>query len=209
MVSSSNALNIATQFHFANRIHRAHPMPGELEAMKMAERPGMIHAGFFVALALAIVVGSVFAHGMWIYHGYRWGAARAGDDVSSVVQTLTNNPRNPNPAAMGAVFFGMAMVFGLNKLRFTVPNFPLNPVGYALGMNFGVDYFWFGMLLAFVAKTGVQRYGGLKAYRKLHLIALGIMMGEYGGETVWSIVAMVKRIATYSISINGRLGWQV
>jgi hypothetical protein len=35
------------------------------------------------------------------------------------------------------------------------------------------------------------------------------MMGEYGGETVWSIVAMVKRIATYSISINGRLGWQV
>jgi hypothetical protein len=75
--------------------------------------------------------------------------------------------------------------------------------------NSGVDYFWFGLLAAFVVKTGVGRYGGLKAYRKLHLMSLGVMLGEYGAETIWSLVAMITRLATYSISINGRLGWNI
>src|SRR5262249_27644340 len=35
--------NIATQFHFMNRIHRTDPMPSELEAMKLAERPRMVY----------------------------------------------------------------------------------------------------------------------------------------------------------------------
>ena len=26
-------------------------------------------------------------------------------------------------------------------------------------------------------------------------------------ETVWALITMVNRYATYSISINGRLGW--
>ncbi|MBW3625114.1 MAG: alpha-L-rhamnosidase N-terminal domain-containing protein, partial [Armatimonadetes bacterium] len=39
--------------------------------------------------------------------------------------------------------------------------------------------------------------------------ALGVMLGEYGAETIWSIAAMVMRQATYSISINGRLGWNI
>ncbi|MBW3624843.1 MAG: hypothetical protein KY468_15685, partial [Armatimonadetes bacterium] len=144
---------IATQFHFMNRLHRSHPMPSELEAMKMAERPRMVYTGFFVALALAIVFGSLCAHFIRLYLGYRWGAPGAGGDVANVVSTLQNNPRNPNPAAITAVFGGRGVVFLLNQLRFTIPNFPLNPVGYALGMNFGVDYFWFGLLVAFVVKT--------------------------------------------------------
>jgi hypothetical protein len=199
--------NIATQFHFMNRIHRTDPMPGELEAMKMAERPNMVFAGFFIALTLAIVMGCLSSNAVRIYYGYRWGAPRAGDDTAAVVSDLFSNPRNPNGIAVLFVFLGMAMVFGLNKLRFTIPNFPLNPVGYALGMNFGVDYFWFGMLIAFLVKTGVQRYGGLKGYRKLHLIALGIMLGEFGAETIWSLISIFFRFPTYSISINGRLGW--
>ncbi len=198
---------LTTQFFFMNRIHRTHPMPTELEAMKMAERPGMVYLGLFIALVLAIVVANLFGHGVRIYHGYRWGAVRAGDDTASVVQAIQNNPHGPNATAMLFVGLGMAMVFGLNKLRFMLPSFPLNPVGYALGMNFGVDYFWFGLLIAFLLKGGVQRYAGLKGYRKLHLIALGVMLGEYGAETIWSLVAMAFHIPTYSISINGRLGW--
>ena len=56
-----------------------------------------------------------------------------------------------------------------------------------------------------MVKKGVQRYGGLKAYRKLHLMSLGVMLGEYGAEAIWSVVAMVGRFTTYSISINVRI----
>jgi hypothetical protein len=199
--------NFTNGFFFANRIHRADPMPHLLEGMKMAERPNMVYWGFFAALALAIVWGSLSAHTVRIYRGYRWGAPGAGYDVAGVINDLKSNPRNPNGIAMLFVLFGMSVVFGLNKIRFTVPNFPLNPVGYALGMNFGVDYFWFGMLIAFLVKGGVQRYSGLKGYRKLHLVALGIMLGEFGAETIWSLYSLITQIPSYSISINGRLGW--
>ena len=100
-----------------------------------------------------------------------------------------------------------AVVLGLNFLRFQVPWFPLNPMGYALAMNFGVDYYWFGLLVAFVVKGVVQRYSGLKGYRKLHGVALGVILGEFTVELLWSIISIVGRYATYSISINGRLGW--
>ena len=198
--------NLASQFYFINRIHRSHPMPYQLEAMKMAERPGMVYLGFFVAIALAVVVGSVSAHAVWIYRGYRWGA-EGGDVWSSgaVVADLHGNPRDPNRVASLFMLLGMAMVFGLSKLRFAFPGFPLNPVGYALGMNYGVDYYWFGLLVALILKVGVQRYGGMKGYRRLHLLALGVMLGEYAAEAIWSIVGIVFHFQTFTISLHQRI----
>jgi hypothetical protein len=108
---------------------------------------------------------------------------------------------------MPFVGLGMLFVFVLNFLRFQLPWFPFNPMGYALAMNFGVDYYWFGFLLALIIKTSVQRYSGLKGYEKLHAIALGVILGEFVVETVWAATAIFGRFATYSISINGRLGW--
>lgn len=198
---------LASQFHFLNRIHRSHPMPHMLEAMKMGERSHMSQRGLFLAILLAIVAGSLAGHLVRIYAGYRWGAPGAGGDTAAVVQNLVGNPRTPNTIAMLFVGVGLGVVFLLDFIRFRVPWFPLHPAGYALAMNFGVDYYWFGLLVAFVVKGAVQRYSGLRGYRKLHNVALGVILGEFALETVWSIMAMVNRYATYSISINGRLGW--
>ncbi|MGQ9524878.1 MAG: DUF6785 family protein [Armatimonadota bacterium] len=198
---------LASVFHFMNRIHRTDPMPGQLEAMKMGERSPGVQKSIFFAILLAIIAGNLAGHGVRIYQGYRWGAPAAGYDTAQVAVDLLNNPRRPNATAVSFVGIGMGVVFALNFLRFRFPWFPLNPVGYALAMNFGVDYYWFGMLVAFVVKTLTQRYGGLKAYRKLHGIALGIILGEMAVETIWMAIAVIWRIPTYSISINGRLGW--
>ena len=108
---------------------------------------------------------------------------------------------------MASIFLGMGIVFLLDFARFRAPWFPLHPAGYALAMNFGVDYYWFGLLAAFVVKGAVQRYSGLRGYRKLHAVALGVILGEFTVETVWALMALIGRFATYSISINGRLGW--
>ena len=42
---------------------------------------------------------------------------------------------------------------------------------------------------------------------KLYNVALGVIMGEFAVETVWAAIAIVNHYATYTISINGRLGW--
>lgn len=199
---------ISTDFYFLNRIHRTDPMPSQLEAMKMGERASLSQSALFVALILAVLMGSLSGHLVRIYHGYRWGGDSGGWDVAQVVDDLRSNPRHPNMVALLFVVAGMATVFILNTLRFRLAWFPFNPVGYALGMNFGVDYYWMGLLIALIVKTLVQRYSGLPGYRKLHHLALGVMLGEYAMETFWSLVAMLWHIPTYTISINGRLGWQ-
>jgi hypothetical protein len=71
-------------------------------------------------------------------------------------------------------------------------------------MNFGVDYYWFGLLVVLLIKNFVQRYYGLRGYDKLRAIGLGILIAEYLAETIWMTMALVTHQSTYTISINDR-----
>jgi hypothetical protein len=198
-----------TTFHFMNRIHRTHPMPHQLEAMYLAERAQLSQRALFAALLLATIVGSVLGHLIRIYFGYRWTPPDSGGSTASVIATLVSTPRGPNPMALFAIVCGFAVVILLDVARFRWLGFPLHPAGYALAMNFGVDYYWFGLLIALVIKVFIQRYWGLRGYGKLRLVALGLILGEFAAEAVWATFSMLNdRQATYTISINGKLNWQ-
>jgi hypothetical protein len=198
-----------TAFHFMNRIHRTHPMPHQLEAMYLAERSRLSQRWVFVALLIATLAGSVLGHLVRIYLGYRWTPGDAGGETANVVSTLTGVPRAPNPGAIAAVFTGLGVVLLLDAVRFRVPGLPLHPAGYALAMNFGVDYYWFGLLIALVVKFFVQRYYGLRGYGKLRMVAFGLILGEFAAEAIWATFSMFNdRQLTYTISINGKMGWQ-
>lgn len=198
---------LVTTFFFMNRIHRTHPMPHQLEAMKVGEMARMNQRALFVAIIVATIVGSIFGHLVYIWKGYHYAATHAGNDVAGVIDTMVNKHQDPNPFAILFVVLGFAVVLGLDFLRFRMPGFPLHPAGYALAMNFGLDYFWFGLIIVWLIKLFVERYYGLKGYTKLHEIALGIMLAEFCAETIWAIYSMTTHTATYSISINGRLRW--
>lgn len=198
---------MVTTFHFYNRIHRTHPMPHQLEAMKMGDSARINQRALFVAILFATIIGSVLGHLTYIFKGYHWGAPQEGGDTAGVVDTLLSKHQPPNPYAILFVIIGIAVVLGLDFIRFRIPAFPLHPAGYALAMNFGLDYFWFGLILVWLIKLFVERYYGLRGHTKLHQIALGIILAEFSAEAIWSTYAIITHTATYSISINGRLGW--
>ncbi len=198
---------MVTTFHFMNRIHRSHPMPHQLESIKLAELHHMNQRVMFAALILATITGSIFGHIIRIYLGYRFVPGDVGGETTNVVRTISDHPQPANIAAMAAVMSSLFFVLLLDFIRFRVPGFPFHPAGYALAMNFGVDYFWFGLLIVLCVKVFIQRYYGLKGYEKLRMVAFGIILGEFCAEGIWATVAMITRTATYSISINGRLGW--
>src|SRR5262249_38340878 len=95
-----------TLFHFTNRIHRTHPMPTQLELMKMAERTGTSQGVLFAAGIIAVIAASVFGHLTRIWLGYHYGAPMGGSDVTNVVNEFTTNPRLPNGVAMLFVGIG-------------------------------------------------------------------------------------------------------
>jgi len=80
-------------------------------------------------------------------------------------------------------------------------------VGYALSLNYGIDYCWFGLIIVLIIKTAVQRYYGLKGYEKLRLAAIGVILGEFGAELIWSTYSFLTQTIAYSVSFYSRAGW--
>lgn len=203
-LSERNATMLATAFLGINRLSRSHPMPVQLEAMKMADMTGTKQGGVFVLMAAALLVGAFLGSMFFVQKGYVLSAQQDWGDPSYIVRYVKDNQSGPNLIGIGMVFVGFFVVAVLDAIRFRFISFPLHPAGYALSMNFGVDYYWFGLLIALLVKLSVQRYYGLKGFRQLRNVAFGIMIAEYSAELIWATMAMVTHQSTYTIGINER-----
>ena len=118
---------LVTTFFIYNRLHRSHPMPHQLEAMKMGESARVSQRGLFAAILFATVLGSVLGHMSYIYKGYHDGAANGTWDSGGVTAQLIDQHRPPNPVGILFVVVGFAVVLGLDFIRFRLPGFPPAP----------------------------------------------------------------------------------
>lgn len=201
--SDSQATWLSTAFLFMNRNSRTLPMPYQLEAMKMGRLANVRQRGIFWGIACAIVLGFLLTY--FFQQGIAFRLGKPGtSDAGTYLNALTNDRHGPDLVGIGMTVIGFLIVIGLDAIRFRIPGFPLHPAGYVLAINFGVDYYWLGLLLALLVKSFVQRYYGLRGYDKLRSIALGILLGEYTAETIWMLMAAITKHSTYTISFNER-----
>lgn len=204
MLSEKQAVFLGQVMVTVNRIHRTHPMPYQLEAMKMTD-DRRVHQGKVAALilgstALAFLAGYFFLH-VYAYRmvqPYRW------NEGEPFVRNILSQKHGFDPIGTGMTALGAGVVLALDAIRFRIPGFPLHPGGYVLSMNFGVDYYWFGLLIALLVKSFVTRYHGLPGYEKLRQVAFGILLAEYAAEAIWMIFALSTGHSTYTISFNER-----
>lgn len=195
-------------FLMMNRMYRNHPMPIQLESMKMAQMNGIRQKPVFWVMIAAAVAGFFLAYWFTFVRVYRTGSI-PWNEASPYLENILRDRKGPDILGIVMTIFGFAVVMVLDAIRFKFPGFPLHPAGYVLSLNFGVDYYWFGLLLALLVKNFVQRYYGLKGYDQLRMVALGILLGEYAAETIWMGMALITKQSTYTISFNDRsLGMQ-
>lgn len=203
-VNPKQSVFINQVFLIMNRLHRTHPMPFQLEAMKVTGDAGASRRGVFWSLLVAGGLAFFIAYFTLHLKAYRTGDAMGWGDGMNYVNNMTQNPKGPDVVGIGMTVFGFAMVMGLDSLRYRFPGLPLHPAGYVLSMNFGVDYYWFGLLLALLIKSATLRYFGLSGYGKLRHIAFGIILGEYINEAIWMAMAILTHQSTYTIGFNDR-----
>lgn len=194
-------------FFVTNRIHRSHPMPYQLEAFRIGRASGIPARTIFWTIAAAFVLGTVFGQGAFALRGYVHGAQPAWGEPGAAARAIADQPQAGGPAPMLAMLAGFAMVLMLDAVRFQFPGFLLHPVGYALSMNYGIDYCWFGLLIVLIVKSAVQRYYGLRGYERLRLVAIGVILGEFGAELIWSTYSMLTQTVAYTVSFYSRAGW--
>lgn len=194
-------------FFVANRIHRSHPMPYQLEAFKIGQTSGIPARTIFWTIVAAFVLGTAFGNGAYALRGYIHGAQPGWGEPGAAARTIAEQPQSGGPAAPLAMLAGFGIVLLLDAVRFQTPGFPLHPVGYALSMNYGIDYCWFGLMVVLIVKLAVQRYYGLRGYERLRLVAIGVILGEFAAELIWSTYSMLTQSVAYSISFYNRAGW--
>lgn len=208
-ISDKQATFLSTVFFQFNRISRTHPMPYQLEGVKMTRDQGVPQRPVFWLMlsvsAIAFVIALFFCH----VYAYRVGEVYPWQEHTGYLRGITEHRHGPDPTGILMTVFGFLFVVVLDALRFRIPGFPIHPAGYVLSMNYGVDYYWFGLLIALIVKSMVTRYGGMNGYAKLRNVAFGILLGEYAAETIWMVMALITNQSTYSISFNPRtLGGQ-
>jgi hypothetical protein len=181
------------------RDQRGLVLTGFLDGLKMADGVGgskrVFGAAFVVALLAALVLAAVFQ--LWLpYH-------RGGITMYSYVYQANNiwAFQDYAPAMAGQslmdwhrqVFFvvGVLVALFLAIMRTRFAWWPFHPLAYALSASWTLIVFWFPCFVAWLVKTLILRYGGMRLYVRMRPFFLGMILGEFGMAVFWAVVSWI------------------
>jgi hypothetical protein len=207
-LGSANLVGMQSMYWF-NRGYRCHPMPNFLEAFKMSEGRDMPFRRVVGVLALACVVSLVTTFAANYYVTYSAGAsAKATGYKSWVGQEAFSQlgswlRMGQSPGAMNFWFFagGLLLTGAFAALRSSFLWWPLHPTGFALGISYAMNYFWMPVLVAWLVKSLLIRYGGMTAHRRAIPFFLGLILGDFTVGALWSLLGLLLGQPTYKIYI--------
>jgi hypothetical protein len=204
---SIGAGTMATGFmsHWYWRLNRSHPMPSQLEAMKLAQDQGLSLRGLagpmMAAFALASVCGMWACLHVFYQHGAlakcqgfaNWTNVETWDGLGNALGAGFKS----EPGRWGAIGASSALVVALSWLRTRYAGFPFHPLGYCIGP--GLIWLWCPFFVAWLVKLLVLRYGGLKSYRRSLPFFLGLVLGDYVTGAVWALIGVYGNVPAYGI----------
>lgn len=175
-------------------------LTGFLDGQKMGDGLGIprrLLPGVFVAAVLFAIPLSALIH---LYLPY----VRGGVTMYSYVykaNATTQFWREHAPFMMGQdeFWWGTPIWFAVGGLVTAFLSFmrrqyvwwPFHPLAYALSCSWTVVVFWFPAMVAWLVKTTMGRYGGVKIYQRARPIFLGFIFGEFFMAVFWTLVSAV------------------
>ena len=172
---------------------------GDAAGVPLRRLTRLLFVGFLVALG----VGAVYM--LHSLYGMGLNATRAGSPYSfpgwyfrasgdGIFNSLTT-PEGPEWAAMAWWGLGALTVVFIAAMRLRFLWWPFHPVGYILGLSVLADE---GrgqspFLIAWLIKTLVLRYGGLRLYQQTLPIAIGLIMGDVLNRSLWNVISLATQ----------------
>ena len=204
---SKSSLGAATMMSWSGESFRSHPMPHQIESLRLSGASGagrVMVRGLLLAGLVAIPVA------FWIYLDgfYRLGAGTARLGTwgtghgwglfprleSSLIAPVAGEVERWVAMGVGMVVSGAMMI-----ARMRIVGFPLHPLAFAAAPSWGVWNLWFPIFIGSMAKLVVLKGGGLKTYRRAAMFFFGLMLGEFVIGCGWTIIGMLFGIPTYDI----------
>ena len=122
-----------------------------------------------------------------------WWPRGAAQNVPSTINGLIASPQHYKLGEYGNMAAGAAVTGVLQALRMRFPLFPLSPLAYAWVMSpsWTGDRYGFSIFIGWLIKAGALRGGGWRAFEVLRFAALGIIVGDAVGLSLWTAVRYI------------------
>ena len=197
-------LTIMTFLYAFNRCNRSHPMPNQVESLRIGDRGGIPGKTLVLCMALAIGIGAVATFWTYLQVGYQYGVlARCEGHVGhfgwesfNPLQSWLQYPKEVNYPAITFMSGGFLFVFLLHFLRTHLMWWTLHPSGYVLsGASWGgLIYFWFPVMVSWLIKFMILKFSGWQAYRRAIPFFLGLVLGDFIPRSVLSLISFVLNL---------------
>jgi hypothetical protein len=167
-------------------------------AMRLSSTVGMERkaAGLWMLLAIAITVA--VCHGVipTVIYEYgvpklSWWARSAGLNTANLIGQYLTVERPMTGHHWAGMAVGALICWGLMKLRLTLSNFPLHPLGFVTWMGWPIDRYWLSIFVGWVVKALVVRYGGYRGFGVLRPLAYGLIVGGTTTLTFWILLRLL------------------
>jgi len=158
----------------------------------------------FGLIVVALMAALFASHGPSLYAiysrsvpGLGWWPRGAGASLPQGIAALIQAPRPYTLGNYGNMALGAGVTLGLHLLRQRFLWWPFHPMGYAanLGPQFMGDRYGFSILVGWLVRKLVHRFGGYRAYSQWRRAAIGITVGNAVILLLWTIVHYFRPIA--------------
>lgn len=198
---SGSTLGALPLFWFISRWFISHIMPHQLEGFRMSERVGMSNKRTLWSVIIGSAVGIAATFWLLLHVSYKVGI----DNIPYMslawarepwlyLQQWLRSPTEMDYNYIGLVGLGFAFALFLAIMRMLFLWWPLHPIGYAVAGSYGMSYLWSCMLVSWVLKWLILRYGGLKGYRQAAPLFLGLVLGEFSVTGIWTIIGIALNL---------------
>ncbi|MEN6643023.1 MAG: DUF6785 family protein [Armatimonadia bacterium] len=198
---TSRDLAAMSLFFWLHRTHRQLPMPIHGDLMRLGDQSPLNLRGLSRVVLLASAVAIVAAFWGMLHVTYQTGYESAkfvgpakwafGNDPWRKLQQAYSSPRSIDYGASGAYLFGLGFTLFLAAMRSQFLWWPFHPVGYLVSGSFGLFRLWLPIFITWTIKSLLLRYGGLDAYRKAWPFFIGLILGEFSGAFLRTVLDLV------------------
>lgn len=197
-----------TYFYWFNRAYRGHPMPIGIEGMKMAQVARASQRKFMKGMLIAAVVGTITAFWAFLHLGYQFGLSAKfysghffADEAFGTLDNWWQRPTSmntPNWGANIAMLAGFVFCVFLGWMRLQGFAFPFHPIGFAISGSWSMNLVWMPIMVAWLAKVTILKFGGLRLYKTAIPFFLGLILGEMIIGCIWSLIGIIFHIPYFS-----------
>jgi hypothetical protein len=187
-------------------------MASSINAFKLADATRIRKKPLVWAILTAILVSLVGSIWMTLRLAYTYGGINLqgwffGGMPRTVFDFVADKLNNPVTGGImwprweftgiGAVVMGSLM---WARHRFLW--WPIHYLGFPIGDTWVMEWVWFSILLGWLFKGVILKYGGVKLYRSLKPLFLGLILGQISCAGMWMIIDFFTKTSDNYIYIG-------